>query len=88
MKLIIYSFPNCQEARKIREFLQNNNLQFREITINNKNLNEIKKLSYQDKISFLKIIKNHSIEVMVGFNDWHLNQLIEQINKYHPKIEI
>lgn len=88
MKLILYSIPNCEHARKIKDFLQKNNFLFKEITINKENLNEVKKLSYQDKVSFLKIIKNHSIEVMAGFNDWHLAQLVEHIKKYHPKIEI
>jgi len=45
-------------------------------------------MKLEDKVSFLKIIKNHGIEVTTGFNDWHLIQLIEHINKYHPKIEI
>ena len=36
--------------------------------------------------SMLKIVKSHSISFIIGFQEHSLNQLIEHIEKYKPKI--
>ena len=86
MKIILYSL-NDIHAKAIKIFLNKNNLSFKEITTNNAEFEEIKKLTYIDNVSILKIIKNHSINLMHGFNELFLNQLIEHVKKYKPKIE-
>lgn len=88
MKIILYSIQNCIHAKAIKIFLEKNNLPYKEIKINNQNINELKKLSFQDKISVLKIIKSSCIEVFTGFDEYNLNlNVIEPIKKYNPKIE-
>jgi len=42
MKIILYSFQD-REAEKIKDFLQKNNLLFKEIIINKENLNEVRR---------------------------------------------
>jgi len=87
MKLTLYSLPNCEEALKIKNFLQNNNINFNEIILDNKEKKaELRKLAWFDKQPLLKIVKGHSINVIEGFNEFLLNQLIEHIKKYNPKI--
>jgi arsenate reductase-like glutaredoxin family protein len=89
MKLTLYSLPNCEEALKIKNFLQNNNINFNEIILYNKEKKaELRKLTRFDKQPLLKIVKSHSINVIKGFNEILLNQLIEHIQKYKPKIKI
>ncbi len=88
MRLELYTIPKCDHAEKIRSFLQENNLPFKEIIVDNQQIREkIRKLSWQDTISILKITKNHSIHIINGFNKFNLNQLLDHIKKYNPKIE-
>jgi len=89
MKLILYSLPNCKEVLKIKNFLQRNNIKFNEIILDSEEKKaELKKLTMQNKVSALKIVYNHSIHVISGFNEAYLNlNLLEHIKKYNPKIE-
>ena len=88
MKIILYSIPNCIHGLAIKKFLHSHNLTFKEIEVNNQNIHELKKLSFQDKISILKVIKSSGIEVFTGFDEYNLNlNLIDHMKKYNPKIE-
>jgi len=80
MKLELYSLEDVH-AQAIRLFLNKNNLLFKEIKLNSC---DYKKMN----MSYLKIIKNHSITIINGFNELMLNDLIEHVKKYSPKIEI
>lgn len=87
MKLELYSIPNNSDSEKIKDFLVKNNIHFKEIIIDNeKSRIELKKLTRQNNISCLKITKSHGIEVIAGFLEFPLQQLIEHIKKYNPKI--
>jgi hypothetical protein len=79
MKLELYAKDEIH-AQAFRMFLNKNRLPFREIntTLENKNIAS----------SYLKISKSHSISIIDGFNELILNQLVEHIKKYNPKIEI
>ena len=77
MKIELYNVGD-EEGKKIRDFLVSNNLPFKEITMNNPN----------DKKSLLKITKSHSINITYGYLEWDLNQLLEHIKKYDPKMGI
>jgi hypothetical protein len=77
MKIELYSL-NDTHAGKIKEFLQNNKLLFKEIPINYARFGK----------SYLKITYSHSTHMIDGFQEHALVQLIEHINKYHPKIAI
>lgn len=87
MKIILYSLKDIH-AEAIKLFLTKNSLGFKEITKNDKDFNEIRKLTFVDDTSILKVVRNHSISIMHGFNELFLNQLLEDIKKYKPKIEI
>ena len=87
MKLTLY-LANDEEGAKIKEFLNANNLIFEEKILNNESKQELMKISrwsLYDK-SMLKIVKSHSIYFIMGFQEHSLNQLIEHIEKYKPKI--
>ncbi|PIO07557.1 hypothetical protein COU59_03310 [Candidatus Pacearchaeota archaeon CG10_big_fil_rev_8_21_14_0_10_34_12] len=87
MKIALYSIPNCIHAEAFKIFLKKNNLPHKEIKINNENIHELRKLSFQDKISILKVTKSHGITIFTGFNEYSLNlNIIEHIKKYNPKI--
>ena len=61
---------------------------FEEKILNNESKQELMKISrwgLYDK-SMLKIVKSHSISFIIGFQEHSLNQLIEHIEKYKPKI--
>lgn len=60
------------------------------MAVNNKEIKaELRKLSLQNKISALKIVFNHSIHILKGFDENCLNlNLLEHIKKYKPKIEV
>ena len=88
MKLTLYLIPNDKEGEKIKDFLIANNLYFEEKILNNETKQEI--LKYSRYISFnnslLLIVKSHSISLIDGFHEHLLNQLVEHIQKYKPKI--
>jgi arsenate reductase-like glutaredoxin family protein len=90
MKIELYSIPNCKHSSNIENFLHNNNIKFKKIIVNNEQLKkELKKISFQEQISIIKITRNHSINVINGFNESMMNmEIIEHIKKYKPKIEI
>lgn len=74
MKIEFY-LANDEDGKLIKEFLEQNNLPFKTIK------EEIKSWSS------LKTTYSHSIHIIEGYNKLLLNQLIEHINKYKPKIE-
>ena len=83
MKITLYTFPNCIHAKAIKLFLQNNFLPYEEIVLNNNEKKQelIKtKQGLQTDISVLKINYNSSIQLITGFNEILLNQLLEHIN--------
>ena len=91
MRITLYSIPNCVHAKAFRIFLERNKLPYTEIPINEKNIGELKKLVFWDKIdvSVLKIMKNHGPETYRGFDEQQLNlNIVEHIKKYGPKVEI
>ena len=91
MRIELYSIPNCKHSLKIEDFLQKNNIQFKKIMVNDEQIKkEIKRLiGYEKDISFLKITRNHSINLIDGFNEHAINmEIIEHIKKDHPKIEV
>lgn len=90
MKLELYSIPQCPEAEKIKDFLQKNNLPYKErITATPvKDSNIPKNPFFQEKEhTLLKITKSHCIQACSGFNEHFLNQeIIEHIKLYHAKV--
>ena len=93
MKLELYSMPNCEEAKKIRDFLEKNGLPFKETLVNSQNYNEFLKLSYWNKqltkkVSILKITYSSSIHVITGYDEFLLKQAtIEHIKKYNAHVQ-
>ena len=87
MKIELFTIPGCIHAEAIKIFLRKNNLPFKEIIVNNQHKEEFKKLNPIDNISTVKVTKSYSIGVCAGFNEFFLNQLVEHINKYKPKIK-
>lgn len=92
MKLELYSLPNRQEAVKIKEFLEKNNLPFKEIITNTplKDSKIPKNPFYMEKEhTFLKIIRNHGVIVISNYDEFRLNQeILEHIKKYNAHVEI
>ena len=89
MKIKLYSLPNSEDSQKIRNFLIKNSLPFEETVLNDLARAELTKLSpYMQNIncSILKINFSHGIQVINGFNEFALNQLLEHFKKYKPKI--
>ena len=87
MKIELYSIPNDIHAKAIKLFLNNHRLKFTEILTDDIRLLEsVTRRKLPEKISILKITKNHGIEVIEGFSEHFLNQLVEHIEKYNPKI--
>jgi hypothetical protein len=72
MKLELYDSDDL-DGKEIREFLDKNNLFYH-------------KNQTKDRKSYLKITRSHSICIINGFNELMLNQLLEDIKKYKPKI--
>lgn len=88
MKLELYLVPEDKEGILLKNFLEENKLAHRIIII--KEINELRKVIQfptDEMISLLKITKNHSISIITGYNELLLNQLLEHIKKYKPKIE-
>ena len=89
MKITLYLVPEDNEGKLIKEFLQKNNLLFKEIPT--KDLGILQKVAHfplQMKVSLLEIKKSHSIHVITGFIERDLEQLVDHINKYNLRIEI
>lgn len=82
--------PNSEDSEKIKDFLTKNNLLFEEVVLNDLARMELAKLSpYMNNLkeSILKINFNQGIQIINGFNEFALNQLLEHIEKYKPKIK-
>lgn len=76
MKLELYSTGDG-EGKLIKRFLEDNKLPFKEIVTNNINiLNKIAHTMLDRKVSLLKIKRNRSVEVIMGFNQIALRQLL------------
>ena len=86
MKITLYSVPEDRNGKLIKKFLQKNNIPFKEIITNKITLLEsIARTKLQNQISLLKITYGSGINVIIGFNELALNQLIEHIEKYKLK---
>ncbi len=89
MEIILYSLPKCIHAKAFKVFLEKNKLPYTEIKIDSQNICELEKLSCQNKISILKVTKNHGVMVYTGFNEQQLNlNIIEHIKKYNIEMSI
>ncbi len=90
MKIELYLVPDDIEGKLIKEFLVKHKLSFKEIITNNINvLRKVTQNKYlRRKISLLKITYSSSIHIITGFIKHDLNQLLEHIKKYKPKITI
>ena len=90
MKLELYSIPKCPEAEKIRDFLNKNNLPFKEIITATplKDSKIPKNPFFQEKEhSLLKITYSSSIRVISKYDEFLLNQsILEHIKKYNAKV--
>jgi hypothetical protein len=87
MKIKLYFIPKDKEGEKIEKFLQDNNLLFKKIITND--LNTLQKGAHfpiQRKISLLEIRYSHQAQIIIGFIERDLNQLLEHIKKYNLKI--
>ncbi len=91
MKILLYSFPNCPHAEQFKVFLVANKLPFKEVIINSKEkrreIQNENRWSLTDT-SFLKIVYSHAIHLITGCQPLTIQQLLEHIRKYNPKIEI
>jgi hypothetical protein len=88
MKIELYNIGDGP-GQLIKNFLENNNIPFKEIITNDINiLNKVCQGSFSGKASLLKITKSHSISIIHGFLEWELKHLLEHIKKYNPKFEI
>ena len=87
MKIELYMVPEDEKGRLIKEFLIKNNLPFKEIITDDINLlNKARQARLNIKKSLLKVTYSHSIHI-IGYNEFDLNQLLEHIEKYKPKIK-
>ncbi len=88
MEISLY-YTGDEQGKKFKEFLIKNNLPFREIIVNNEEtIRELRKLSWQDKASILKVVLNHSIHAYSFFDEENLNlNILEHIKKYKPRME-
>ena len=86
MEIELYLVPNDKEGELLKNFLERNNLLFKEIVTEDINLlNKISQTKFDNKISLLRIKYSHSIHIIRGFNPWNLKQLLEHIEKYQSK---
>lgn len=87
MKIILYSIGDSH-GKRIKDFLNKHNLNFKEIPVKDKSrLDKIARTNLPRKISILKVKKSHGIHVHLGFIKHQLNNLIKHIEKYNPKLE-
>jgi len=88
MKIELYSVPNDENAKLIKDFLIKNNLKFHEtITDDISLLRKICQGDYPKLESLIRVKYSHSIYIIKGYQEFPLNQLIKHIKKYSPKIE-
>ena len=88
MKIELYLVSEDIHGKAIKKFLEVYKIPFKEIITNEIDmLSKIAQMRLQKKISLLQVKYSHSIHVMVGFIEHDLNQLLEHIKKYKPKIE-
>src|SRR3989338_5518899 len=80
MKIELYSVPEDEAGKLIKEFLMKNKLKFKE--------EPIEKFRYPNskKESILMVKYSHSIHVCDGYQELFLKQLLEHIEKYNLKI--
>ena len=87
MKIELYLVPEDIHGKALKLFLNNNNIKFNEITTEDLELlSSIAQTQLKEKISLLRIKRSHSINVIEGFDEIALNQLLDHIKKYNPKI--
>ena len=86
MRITIYN-ANDEDGVKIKKFLQENDILFREVNTNDLNLlQKIAHAPLKNKTSLLEI-RNGYVKIITGYLEWDLNQLLEHIKKYNPKIK-
>ncbi len=87
MKITLYLIPEDKEEEKTGKFLQDNNFLFKKVITDDLNiLQKVAHFPIQRKISILEIRYNHHIQVIRGFIERDLNQLLVHIKIYPPKI--
>ena len=87
MKIELYNLQKDIHSQAIKKFLNLNNLPFKEIQVNIEQAkNEFNEIFRGFNNSVIKVTHSHSIHQCQGFNEPFLNQLIEHIKKYEPKI--
>lgn len=83
MKITLYLVPEDNEGKLIKEFLQKNNIFFKEILTNDiQTLQKVAHFPIQRKVSLLDVRYSSSIGVITGFIERDLEQLVEHIKKY------
>ena len=90
MKLKLYSIPNSEDSRKIKDFLIQHNLKFEEAIFDERVYSELTNISSylkNSQESFLIIRYSSAIHAIHGFNAHAFDQLFKHIKKYKPKIQ-
>ena len=88
MNIELFLVPGDEQGNLIKSFLNKNSLKFDEIiTEDLELLSKVTQRRLTRAISMIRIKRSHSIQVMEGYNEFVLNQLLEHISKYKPKIK-
>ena len=86
MIIELFSAPEDKNAELIKEFLNKNNLKFHEIITDDINLlSSVANSPLLKPITLIRVKFAHNIQVIDGYNEHFLNQLLEHINKYNSK---
>ena len=86
MKITFYNAGD-KDGELIKKFLLENEILFKEVITNDLNLlQKIAHSTIQRKVSLIEI-RNGYVKVITGFLEWDLNQLLEHIKKYKPKLK-
>lgn len=88
MKIKLYSL-NDEHSKKIEEFLISNNFPYEKKDFNEfkEELRKIAHYLINSKESLLKITRSSCIEIIHGYNQIALTQLLDHIKKYSPKLQ-
>ena len=80
--------PNDENAKLIKGFLIKNKLLFSEIETNDINVLKDVCQGFCFRLESLVRVKySHNINIIRGFDEYNLNQLLEHIKKYNPKLK-
>lgn len=77
-KIKIYSTEMCMWCVKAKEFFRENKIKFEEVDVNKdrKAAMEMIKKSGQTGVPVIEIRKNHSVEIIIGFNEKRLREAL------------